>query len=291
MCQYLSPDPHPPGQRCLVCSNPTRLLTLRVPDRSFDVSASYTEKLISHCDHCGYERDESVRSLKQAVGLQSHFDQQALVTDESQARWPARAALVARTINRLVPAGGRALDVGCNTGTNLRALGGRWSKVGVEPSSPLAEVAERFSGARVHACGIENLAEPTGSFDLVTSHAVIEHLYDPVVLIARSAELLRSGGILVLMTGDRESRLAVKMGSAWPLYISPDHVSFFSARSLRLLLERHGFEVIRQEWRFMYFAHGIGSRIARSIVRSLELLGLNPPRLFDAYYIYARKKA
>jgi hypothetical protein len=50
----------------------------------------------------------------------------------------------------------------------------------------------------------------------------------------------------VLTTGDVGSLVARLSGSRWHLYTIPEHLFFYSRRSLRLLLEAHGFRVEAQ---------------------------------------------
>lgn len=275
---------------CLLCGAPVAERNVWVPTASYDVSAQRVQRRIGRCESCGYERNLDVWSVADAIRMQSHFDSQAPVLDVRQARWPSRAALVAAKINRLAPKRGRALDIGCNTGVNLKALGPGWERVGVELSAPLAQVARHQVPAQVHIRPVEEVDEPPASFDLVTCYAVIEHLFDPAAFVDRVHALLRPGGLLVLMTGDCESRLARQMGDGWPLRVSPDHVSFFSARSLRRLVDEKGFDLLSEEWRFMYFADGVGSRSRRLAMRLREIAGLSVPEEFDTYYLYARKR-
>jgi SAM-dependent methyltransferase len=276
--------------KCFICGSASDVRTLSVPTKSFDENAQRRILTIASCRTCGYERNLAVRTADDAIRLQSHFDLQVTEVDIAQTRWPARAKLVATKINKLVPGGGRALDIGCNTGTNLRALGSHWQRVGVEMSVPLAQAAARFVPAEVHVGPFEEFAASPGSFDLVMAHAVIEHIYDPVGFLTRIHELLRPDGLVVVMTGDRESQVARQMGDYWPLYVSPDHVSYFSARSIRHLFERVGFDVVAEDWRFMYFKDGIGSRLRRALVKLSEIADVTSVPRFDAYYVYARKR-
>lgn len=275
---------------CSLCGHPTLILRLlHVPSVSFVKDSPRQTRRIWSCTSCGYERRDDVTSVEDAIRLQSHFNGQPATVDIRQTRWPSRAALVAAKINRLAPEGGRALDVGCNTGVNLRALGSRWTRIGIELSIPLAQAATTFVPAKVHGTSIEAIDEPSESFDLVTAHAVIEHLFDPVGFIEKVHSLLRPGGLAVIMTGDRESKVACELSEEWPLYVSPDHVSYFSARSLRYVLEKAGFEIVSEDWRFAYFANGVGSIFHRAILKLMEIADLMPAGKYDHYYVYARK--
>jgi SAM-dependent methyltransferase len=185
--------------------------------------------------------------------------------------------------------GGRVIDFGCGNGLWLAALGHGWEKHGVELSETAAQRAREFAGAVVHCGVLESFTAAPGTFDVALGFAVIEHLSDPEILVRRAWELLAPGGLMVLMTGDRESQTAVRMGDAWPLYQPEEHVSFFSARSLGRLAEHVGFEILRREWRYMYPPAGHDSTVRRWIHKAREALGWNGSNIHDHLFLYARK--
>ncbi len=84
-----------------------------------------------------------------------------------------------------------------------------------------------------------------GEFDVVTMWDVIEHLRDPRAALAEVARVTRAGGLLVLTTGDVDGPLARRDLEHWDLMHPPGHLTFFSQRTLELLLNRSGFEVER----------------------------------------------
>jgi SAM-dependent methyltransferase len=243
------------------------------------------------CPACGHAiRSDGRDSTTNLAIQQNSFNQNVVMPSLRDTRWPHRPALIASEIKRLTQHPGKALDIGCNTGIWLAALGAAWDKYGVELSSLAAETGRRFSQAEIFCGPIESYQAAPNSFEMVTAFAVIEHLSDPNLLVAWAYEHLAPGGLLVLMTGDRESLVARQMGPDWPLYWSHDHISFFSARSLCRLLESQGFQVIRQEWRFMYTATGLGSTILKIIMKFKEIarFDITSPNN-DHYYCYARK--
>jgi SAM-dependent methyltransferase len=81
------------------------------------------------------------------------------------------------------------------------------------------------------------------TFDAVTLWDVLEHLPDPHAALAELSRVLRPGGRILLTTGDVGSLAARLSGARWHLYSLPEHLFFYSRRSLRLLLETHGFRV------------------------------------------------
>jgi SAM-dependent methyltransferase len=109
-----------------------------------------------------------------------------------------------------------------------------------------AERAHRtVPGRIVRAHAIQTPFAPD-AFDLVTLWDVLEHLADPHAAIAEAARLLRAGGRLVLTTGDVGSLAARVSGARWHLFTIPEHLFFYTRRSLRMLLAAHGFRIERE---------------------------------------------
>ena len=80
-------------------------------------------------------------------------------------------------------------------------------------------------------------------FDIIVMLDVIEHLASPLEILASLREMMPSGGLLLLTTGDWGSLLARLMGRNWRLMTPPQHLWFFTQRSLRQILSNAGFEV------------------------------------------------
>jgi 2-polyprenyl-3-methyl-5-hydroxy-6-metoxy-1,4-benzoquinol methylase len=277
---------------CRICSsNEIKFETLVSMGKIPRISTKGQLLELMICPACGHASRNDGRDLTTNLEIQQNsFNQNVVMPHRRESCWPHRPALIASEIRRLHKQAGKALDIGCNTGIWLAALGTAWDRYGVELSPLAAETARLFSKAEIYCGSIESYQAAPNSYDMVTAFAVIEHLSDPQMLVAWAYEHLAPGGLLVLMTGDRESLVARQMGTDWPLYWSHDHISFFSARSLCRLLENQGFRVIRQEWRFMYTATGLGSPMRNYFMKLKEILriGITSPTN-DHYYCYARK--
>jgi len=120
---------------------------------------------------------------------------------------PVRLRYVA---DRVPLPGSRVLDVGCGGGLLSEALAGAGAQVTAIDLAP-----ELLKVARLH--GLESgvqvdyrlqpveaiAAEESGGFDAVTCMEMLEHVPDPVAIVAACARLLKPGGRLFLSTLNR----------------------------------------------------------------------------------------
>jgi len=141
-----------------------------------------------------------------------------------------------------VPAG-RVLDVGCGDGSRLarlRSLG--WDVMGQEMDSKAATIAGQAYGVRVHLGPLDESGFDVGGFDAIVMNHVIEHVHDPVRLLAECVRLVRKGGTLIAVTPNTESCGHKRFGPFWRGLEPPRHIHLFSQRTLRQLAGRVGFE-------------------------------------------------
>lgn len=198
------------------------------------------------------------------------------------------------------PDGRLLLDVGCHIGVFVEiAAAHGWDAWGVEPSRWAVEQA-RQRGLHVVEGTVETAHLPEGAFDVVTLWDVIEHLTDPRGTLESVHRLLKPGGLLVVHTIDMESRFARLLGSRWP-WLMEMHIYYFSRRTLRLMLQQCGFNVLSDapQGRYLrlgYLANRIGAllpfvgRPAEWLVTRLGLRGTAVSiDLGDLFTAYARK--
>lgn len=91
------------------------------------------------------------------------------------------------------------------------------------------------------------LAERFGSFEVVISLEVIEHIYYPRKFVGSVYDLLRPGGIIILSTPYRSYlknltlALAGKMDAHFTALWDGGHIKFWSVKTLAALLAEAGF--------------------------------------------------
>lgn len=153
---------------------------------------------------------------------------------------------------------GRLLEVGCGNGeclARIRALG--WDVLGQEIDPVAAAYACRSWGIDVHVGQVQTLEVGPERFDAVIMSHVIEHVHDPVALLAACHRLLSSGGTLILTTPNSASYGHRKFGAGWRGLEPPRHLHLFSSKTLSQVVYRAGFS--RQRcWTTAAHAEGIG---------------------------------
>jgi SAM-dependent methyltransferase len=135
-----------------------------------------------------------------------------------------------------------------------------------------------------------------GPFDAAVMLDVIEHLPDPAAVLVDLHGAMKRGAQLVVTTGDFGSLLARAMGRRWRLLTPPQHLWFFSVRTLTALLDRVGFRVhtVEHPWKHVPLAL-VAYQATRylggqGLVRRFVPPGRVPLNLFDAMRVVAERR-
>ncbi len=138
----------------------------------------------------------------------------------------------------------RVLDFGCGSGLFTRCLGDvlpNSSVVGTDfHPDPPAELEGRPYVSN------EQLASDAGGFDLIMAMHVIEHDDDPIKLLRRLKSLGTDDCTFVFEVPNVDCVWAPVFGHSWDAWYTPFHRIHFSRASLAGILNRAGFEVVRE---------------------------------------------
>lgn len=147
----------------------------------------------------------------------------------------------------------RVLDAGCGNGHVAGALlKAGYEVVGIDASQEGIALARAEHPEGTFECFsvYEDLRERLGSFDVVVSTEVVEHLYDPRTFIARLKDVLSERGFLILSTPYHGylKNLALAAFGKWDNHHTAlwdgGHIKFWSRRTLATLLKESGFEIV-----------------------------------------------
>jgi 2-polyprenyl-3-methyl-5-hydroxy-6-metoxy-1,4-benzoquinol methylase len=137
---------------------------------------------------------------------------------------------------------GKVLEIGCGNGDRLallKSLG--WQTQGIESDPKSAQIAL--------ARGLEIINQPFSSglateqsLDAILLCHVIEHLPDPIKVVRECHRLLKSGGILIMLTPNTQSLGYRHFGRNWLHLDPPRHLNLFNANNMCRMLENAGFD-------------------------------------------------
>jgi SAM-dependent methyltransferase len=137
----------------------------------------------------------------------------------------------------------RMLDVGFGAGASLKAFGeAGWEAYGIEVSRSAVEHARRHGLQRAIEGDFLRAPYERGFFDLIVMTEVIEHLVSPIPFLEHATRLLRPGGAIYLTTPNGAGVSAQVLGITWSVVSPPEHLNLFSPQSVRIALERAGFD-------------------------------------------------
>lgn len=155
-------------------------------------------------------------------------------------------------IKKLLPQGGRLLDVGAASGAFLKCFKGdpRWKAEGVEPSKFAAEFAFKELGIEVHQGFLMEQKFPSSSFDVLTSLDTFMFHPQPGEDLMEMARILKPGGLLAIEIPGLSFRLFKNKGVICRLLYGVPvklnagvHLYYYSKETLSHLCSKFGFEI------------------------------------------------
>lgn len=179
------------------------------------------------------------------------------VTDENQDLFESQRG---RTLRReagqikALKRGGSLLDVGCATGPFFANFPEpSWRLFGVEPCRQGADYARRRYQADVFQGVLRDAHWPEEFFDVVTILDSLFYFPNPLVELMEARRVLKRDGVLALEIPGFTYKLLRERGPLCWLFdrkwsrLKPEsmHLYHFSPRTLRLLLEKAGYRVVK----------------------------------------------
>jgi SAM-dependent methyltransferase len=142
---------------------------------------------------------------------------------------------------------GHLLDVGTSIGLFLRlALDRGWTGTGTEFGRRALAYAREELDLDVTDAPIEELG---GEYDVVTMLSVLEHVNRPRAFLREVSRLLKPGGAAYFVVPNVDSLACRVLHEQAATFDGRNHLVYFSPRTLRELLAREGFDVVRTRTR------------------------------------------
>ena len=192
--------------------------------------------MTSHADDTGYVYDDAETNHSHAYLLPTTKAE----VDAVGAAWPDSAM--------------RLFDLGCGNGSVARHFAQRgWEVPGVDPSADgIAHARQHHPDLNLHSSSAyEDLAATYGTFPVVISLEVVEHVYDPRRYARTLHSLVQPGGSAIVSTPYhsymKNLAMAVtgKLDAHFTALWDHGHIKFWSIPTLTTLLTEAGFKDIR----------------------------------------------
>lgn len=202
---------------------------------------------LSICDTCGAVQKAATPKFLDEIGaIYDAYDvyfqgggAEQMVFDPVSGTARRRSLVLADRLRatELLPAVGRAIDIGCGNGSFLRALSGSlagWRLQGLELDDRHA--AEMLDIPGFDGLLVSNANDLEGTYDLVSMVHALEHFTEPHLTLTRLRRNVAPNGYLFI-------EIPNLAANPFDLLIA-DHVSHFTPATLARIVERAGFGVV-----------------------------------------------
>lgn len=167
----------------------------------------------------------------------------------------------------------RVLDVGCGSGSFLRAISqAGFVACGTEIEGPAYDRASRIQGIHVKNQALAPEMFGRESFDLITLWHVLEHIPDPLETLHILRAMIHSDGWLIIEVPNFGSLQSRCFGPDWFHLDPPLHLYQYTETALNSLLERTGFRVERRStWSLQMGGFGCLQSVMNKAIRPRDL--------------------
>lgn len=204
---------------------------------------------LARCEACGlfFRAPRPTQAeIARSYATQNTYEAWSREIPDRDRMWAGRLRWVRRQV-----AGGALLDIGTGDAHFLDLARRYYEVVGTDFSPAAAQRALR-RGYEIRVGQIESLDFGARRFDVVTLWHVLEHLPHPLQALRAIHRLLQPRGVLVVAVPNEENAFVKNrfLGKANylihpPVFGDEIHLIHFQPRTLRAMLTRGGFEVVR----------------------------------------------
>jgi SAM-dependent methyltransferase len=197
---------------------------------------------------------------------------------------------------------GRMLDVGAAAGFLMSGFQQNgWQCTGIEPNKHMAEFGKHKLKLSLKTGDIEHF-ESNDKFDLISMIQVIGHIFNLDMALNNVSSLLKDNGLLLIECWDRGSLASKLWGRKWHEYSPPSVINWYTKKSLRQIMERHGYKLLTtgRPKKQISLEHALSlvsneiklfrqiKTIVNKVAKSKDIYFTYPP--FDLFYAIYRKE-
>jgi SAM-dependent methyltransferase len=138
------------------------------------------------------------------------------------------------------------LEVGCANGLFLKRLEKRGIKKfkGVEPSKEAYSVTDNIIKPHIINDFLDNNLFENNSFDVACSFQTFDHVLEPNDFLQKIYKYIKPGGYFLQVHHNVNSLLPTLLGAKASTF-DVEHIHLWSPKTMKLILEKNGFEIIK----------------------------------------------
>lgn len=217
-------------QNCLLCKN-----------SNLEILKNYQKDYLVKCQDCSFVFSNQAPSQEELDKVYSNYSRnQGHPTLISQEKIQKRA----QSLMNLKPLQ-TVLDIGCGDGHFLSSFQKLGVKTyGTEFDEFSASTAKK-NGAIILDGGL--MPEPLNDlkgFDAIIFTEVIEHINNPETVLNHFYKILSPGGLIFMTTPNFASIERYALGPEWGMICYPEHISYYTPKTLNQALKKIGFKKI-----------------------------------------------
>jgi 2-polyprenyl-3-methyl-5-hydroxy-6-metoxy-1,4-benzoquinol methylase len=186
---------------------------------------------------------------------------------------------------------GYILEVGSGHGHILNiAKNDGYQVMGLEINKKACDYSKNI-GLDVINSPIETADLKDEHFDIAILFHLLEHVADPYSIIIHAFKTLKKDGILVISAPNVDCIGRMLKGKQWIGWHPVEHIQYFSFKTLRILLKKAGFKIIKKPYVAKFSKYK--KTLSENIIETLVFLKDFTENTFNIYpsdlLVYAKK--
>lgn len=213
-------------QECLICGS-----------SKLKKKGEYLDGNMLQCESCGFVFAKNIPTVQELIEHYEGYGRNDYLSPITIKRYHEILDSFEpfRKTNNLI-------DVGCGIGYFAEVAKERgWNVYGTEYTDEAIEICKN-KGIQMEEGKLDPTKYPEGHFDIVASFEVIEHINNPQEEMANFNKILRKGGACYITTPNFNSLSRMLSGPNWVVVDYPEHLSYYTPKTLGNLLRNSGFK-------------------------------------------------
>lgn len=251
---------------CPSCGSEDCKVFLEVKPTRFRLTAE-TFSLVK-CTECGliYLKSPPKKNELEKYYSESYYKSSWLETLHSRFVIKLKSREIAK-----IKSGGRILDLGCGRGDfllEMKKLG--WNTFGVDTSEVACALAKARVKENVYNHELKNCNFPDNFFDVITTWHVLEHISNPNQILQEINRILKNDGLIILEVPNIDNLIFRLTRECYFALDVPLHICNFSFPTLKTLLEKNGFTILRTDFPILSFPLSVFKSFSNILVHRYE---------------------